>query len=116
MCLVNAFVIYKHKHPTFAHYDFMFLVHEGLLTSVFASGVPRQISTRQGSSTTHTLVAKEQGKQRQCVVCGSGRGHNHTKRKRTKFYCPTCSVHICPVPCNSMWDHEKHEKRRVISL
>lgn len=74
MCLVNAFVIYKHKHPTFEHYDFMSLVHEGLLTSVFASGVPRQISTWQGSNTTHTLVAKAQGKQRQCVVCGSRSG------------------------------------------
>ena len=104
--LVNSYILFKSTSPTdIKHLTYRKSVLNSLATTYLQSvttvsrGRPRLISAtppERLDNRRHFLGKRPAPEQHECKVCSTGQ-----KRRRTIFYCNTCSTNppLCPVDC-----------------
>ena len=97
LSIVNAHILEVNSpnHPSRSHRDFRVQLASELLSGHSS----RRKRGRPSDPSPVTRFIKrhfpaEFGSMRQCQVCTTA-----SSRKRTKYGCSSCNIHLCPVPC-----------------
>jgi hypothetical protein len=97
LCIINAFILYKVKHPDVSQLAFREqLMHE--LVDMFHSN-RNALQVSRGANVSVALAkdhySEHSDVEKECVVCSS----NASMRKRTRYICHGCNVHVCMGNC-----------------
>jgi hypothetical protein len=101
ICILNAYRLWQCAHAEETHLAFrMALMHE-LMEKLPAERRPQSQTTRHTGDAAqavdhYSLLSQEE---RDCRVCSDRSG----QRKRTRFICAKCQVHLCVGACFSMY-------------
>ena len=129
VAIYNSFVLYsksKQDHRKLSFLQFRTqLARELVMDSSSECSIPQSSSTQSGpivvTSPSARLVerhfpdkvpSRQNGKpgQRNCVVCSSKAGK---PRKTSTYYCKSCGVGLCVVPCFELYHTKTHPSRYI---